>query len=796
MSNMTRALFLSVLACGVDTGTFAQSLREPLPLEVAVSLRSHNSRSPVDLSPDGEWVAHTYGRDDTVPRQTSMFAATGVPFAEGNARMQAALTNMKTGEVIRLDGDKGSSWGAVWSPNGERVAFYSDDGGEAGLWVWEKATGKAERFPGVVVRPLFGFELVRWSADSQRVLCKILPAGMSVAEANALVPDSAAPRRFSPTPADTPSVFVLRANMDGAKTSDRPAAQSNSPMDRLLADLAILDLRTRRVVSRVERVRTTWYAWSPDQKRIAYTDAQGSEPNTQQSLYRLVVLDPGTANRRVLVDQFRSAYGIDVSWAPDSRRIAYVTSGQLGTGELHILDVTADLPRAITAQGVPSFNTSDGERPPLWSANSESIYAVGTDGKLWQVEAASGRGTVAGDLPGHQLQILVAQPDRTAVWSQDREQTIWAVGRTREGQEAGLYQISLESRAVRRAFGEMKIYSTSFNVDASDITGAIVFAARDERHPTDLWRFDSRQATVAQITRLNDHLDKYELGTTRLIEWDSVDGQKLRGALLLPPGYQDKQRLPLVVWVYGGMKGSASANTFGLVGEGPTFNMQVLATRGYAILWPDAPVREGRALSDLMTTVMPGVNAAIEQGYADPDRLAVMGQSYGAHSVVSLIVQTSRFKAAVVTAAVTHPDLFAAYTEMGSDGSNEAGYYERGQGSMGGTPWQYPERYRDNSPLFSFDRIDTPLLIGQGEKDGRLISSDAVFVGLQRLGKKVEYRIYENEGHVIARKANVLDFWKRRIEFLDEHLDITRDDRGRLILQDGRAKGRARTGAN
>jgi dipeptidyl aminopeptidase/acylaminoacyl peptidase len=68
-------------------------------------------------------------------------------------------------------------------------------------------------------------------------------------------------------------------------------------------------------------------------------------------------------------------------------------------------------------------------------------------------------------------------------------------------------------------------------------------------------------------------------------------------------------------------------------------------------------------------------------------------------------------------------------------------------------------RYRENSPLFSFDRIDTPLLIGQIDKDGRLISSDAVFVGLQRLGKKVEHRIYENEGHVIARKANVLDFW-------------------------------------
>jgi dipeptidyl aminopeptidase/acylaminoacyl peptidase len=705
------------------------------------------------------------------------------------------LTNTKSGEVIRLGGDKGASWGAVWSPDGQRVAFYSDDSGTASLWIWSKATRKAERFPGVTVRPFFGFELVRWSADGQRLLCKILPVGMSVADANALLPDREAPGRFSVRSPDEPSVFVLRANIVETKVSERPTASAISLTDRSLADLAILDVRTRRVVSRVERIRTTWYSWSPDQKHIAYTDFQGWAPNTQESLYRLVVLDPATGNRRVLIDQFTSAYGIDVNWAPDSRRLAYVTSGQLGKGELHIFDVTTDPPRDVTAQNVPSFDTSDGERPPLWSANGQSIYAIGTEGKLWHVDVASGHGTVAGDLAGHPLAMLIAQADRTTVWSNDREQTLWAIGRTRDEQEAGFYQINLGTRTVRSAFAERKIYSTSFNVDASDVTESIVFAARDQRHPTDVWRFDTRRATVSQITRLNENLDRFELGATRLIEWSGTDGQKLRGALLLPPGYQETQRVPLVVWVYGGSNGSANVNTFGLTFQGATFNMQVLATRGYAILFPDAPVREGRVMSDLMAAVIPGVNAAIEQGYADPERLAIMGQSYGAHNVLLMITQTSRFKAAIISAAVAHPDLFAAYTEMGLDGSaTSAGYYERGQGGMGGTPWEHPDRYRDNSPLFSFDRIETPLLIGQGEKDGRLISSDAVFVGLQRLGKKVEYRIYENEGHVIARKANVVDFWKRRIEFLDEYLDIARDDRGQVILQDGRAKGRPRTG--
>jgi len=188
---------------------------------------------------------------------------------------------------------------------------------------------------------------------------------------------------------------------------------------------------------------------------------------------------------------------------------------------------------------------------------------------------------------------------------------------------------------------------------------------------------------------------------------------------------------------------------------------------------------------------MPGVNATIEQGYADPDRLAIMGQSYGSYCTLSIIAQTTRFKAAIITAAVLNPDLFADYLPMSPEGAGSStGYYEHGQGNMGGTPWQYPERYRENSPLFLFDQVETPLLIGQGEKDGRLIASDTTFVALQRLGKEVEYRIYEGEGHVITQKPNVLDFWKRRLDFLAEHLDLTLDDSGAVVLEGDRAKSR------
>ena len=87
--------------------------------------------------------------------------------------------------------------------------------------------------------------------------------------------------------------------------------------------------------------------------------------------------------------------------------------------------------------------------------------------------------------------------------------------------------------------------------------------------------------------------------------------------------------------------------------------------------------------------------------------LALMGQSYGSYNTLAIITRTNRFKAAVITAAVLHPDLFTDYLRS-------IAYYEQGQGNTGATICEVPERFRENSPLFQFDQIETPLLIGQG----------------------------------------------------------------------------------
>src|SRR5439155_4768593 len=135
-------------------------------------------------------------------------------------------------------------------------------------------------------------------------------------------------------------------------------------------------------------------------------------------------------------------------------------------------------------------------------------------------------------------------------------------------------------------------------------------------------------------------------------------------------------------------------------------------------------------------------------GVADPDRLGLFGHSYGGYSTLSLLVQTTRFKAAI--AADGYGDLIATYGQMNSDGSAfGVPLAETGQLLMGGTPWQFRERYVENSPVFHLDRVETPLLIVHGANDTVVLPflADEIFVGLRRLGKEVVYAKYQGEGH-------------------------------------------------
>ena len=213
---------------------------------------------------------------------------------------------------------------------------------------------------------------------------------------------------------------------------------------------------------------------------------------------------------------------------------------------------------------------------------------------------------------------------------------------------------------------------------------------------------------------------------------------------------------------------SGNVNRYGGTGI-DQYNMQLLSSRGYAVLLPDTPLAVGTPMQDLAKTVLPAVDKTIEMGVADPDRLGVMGASYGGYSTLALLVQTARFKAAVMD--VGFGNLSSMYGVMLKNGmAFGVGWSEEGQGRMGGPPWQFTERYIQNSPVFFLNKIETPLLISQGGMDISPFQADEIFVGLRRLGKKVIYVRYENEGHGIEHYGNRIDYWNRILGWFESHL--------------------------
>jgi dipeptidyl aminopeptidase/acylaminoacyl peptidase len=308
-----------------------------------------------------------------------------------------------------------------------------------------------------------------------------------------------------------------------------------------------------------------------------------------------------------------------------------------------------------------------------------------------------------------------------------------------------------------------------------DATSAVYFS-EDSQHPADLWMLSGAGSTNHRLTDLNPQFEKQEMGKVRLVHWLSDDGEPLQGALLLPADYREGNRYPLLVFVYGGSRLSNNLNRFGL-GYVGAFNMQLFATRGYAVLLPDSPQRLGTPMLDLVKTVLPGVNKVIEMGIADGGRLGVMGHSNGGYGTLGLIVQTTRFKAAVVLDG--DGDLLSFYGQMGKDGTAYGtSIVEHGQNALGGTPWEMRDRFVENSPFFYLDRIETPLLLVHGSNDTAVAPflADQIFVGLRRLGKEVKYARYEGEGHApyYWRFTNQADFCQRMIEWFDSHLSRTR----------------------
>jgi len=761
----------------------AQSVLKPLPIQTLLAGRYFAERTPIRLSADGKWVAYTLatqsGRRGSItdPRHR-FFTATGVPFEMVGSSVW--VTNTNSGETIELIKSQGTSWGSSWSPDGKRLAFYSDAGGQAGLWLWDSTMKQVRQISQPIVRPFFGFEVPQWTPDGRMLLVKVLPEGQTIEQAAEL---QAAQRGQSGNPPGESPTPIVYSSLAG---SDPGVGQKNvrwtPSMHFLFADLALINVADGSVKRIVRQCAADGYLISPDGSKVAYAEVNLTTP--PKVGHDIVVVSLYGSSRRVLAGNITMRYGSSMSWSPDSTQLSYITSEPGVKHECFIISINGGTPRNLTANvsagitDVAVAYVADHYRPPLWDAAGQTIYFL-SHGILWSLPVGGGEPIQIGNALNREILEVVTQSGAGRLWSPNGSSSLYVVTRDRKTNQSGFFKINLATGRPTKLIEEPKVYGSFLDIDTATFGREIVYVAQDSQHYPDIWKLADEVGPPRPITHTNPEIDEYAMGEGAIIEWLSEDGEPLRGALLLPAGYQKGQRYPLVVEVYGGSTiQSDMVNRFGLTGELSVSNHQLLATRGYAIFLPDIPLSVGTPMRSIAKAVLPGVNKVIELGIADPDKLAVTGQSNGGYSTLALITQTRRFKAAIARSGFGN--LISMYGVMGPAGAGMwEGYAEKGIGMMRGTPWDFRERYLENSPVFYLDRITTPLLLIHGTADDAVppFLADEVFVGLRRLGKPVVYVKYQGEDHYEANfsHGNAVDYFNRVIAFLDEHLKNSSD---------------------
>ena len=640
---------------------------EPLLVEDDLRTLEFGQLMGVGLSPDSKWLAYTVKnnqRSRTVDLDS--WARSGVRDVFSGTDID--LLSVETGVTRSLTGGKGDNFMPVWSPDGHYLAFLSDRDGSGQLraWVWDFSRNEMHKVSELNVRQ---FGRIEWTPDSRKLVVPVVPENVSVEDYVKKLTSGFGSQRVNTGNEEPGSTVVLyQSSGTGAAGKETPKSDPWN-LDILLRDLVAIDVASGRAITIIRGQRIASFFVSPDGTRVAYTIPDRFEkPGSQQILFDLVIKSVSTGDEQVVASEIRLNYeGAPFSWSPDGQHLVYRAYGpEESTNDCYVVGLKNESPRNVTTMAAHQQWPKSG---PVWGMKGEEVYFI-SNGALWRAGIDHGNAVEVAEIPNRQIIHMVLQSNNLAWVSDDGKSTIVLTHDT-IGKQDGFYRIDLLTGKTVKLLEIGQCY-TCTNVEEDEFTAVtrdhqhVVYFAEDAKHHSDVWMSDSRFQNPQRLTHLDSQFDKYNLGAARLVDWLSDDGERIHGALLLPSDYQEGKRYPLLVWVYGGSSGSNDFNHFGLVGSG-LFNMQLFATRGYAVLAPDAPQQLGTPMADLVKTVLAGVNKTIEMGIADPARLGVMGHSYGGYSTLSLIVQTKRFKAAIEADGTA--DLMGYYGQMDKSGA-------------------------------------------------------------------------------------------------------------------------------
>ncbi len=487
---------------------------------------------------------------------------------------------------------------------------------------------------------------------------------------------------------------------------------------------------------------------------------------TYDRVGHLWLVDVATGSARRLTDGPTAEEA--PAWSPDGTRIAFVANRRRDhdlryRSDIFVVDVASGDVTPITAGpdsvfGHPTWLPDGrtiaalGHRLPARAGSRNDIWLFAADGSDARADGGRNLSDRHDLMPGSAMNSDV-QPGEEArlVPSADGR---WLTFAAPTGGAYELWRIGTSDGRLERLTEGRHTVSGFDQVSAARGRARIAYLRSSATEPGDVWLLDG--GTPRRLTDLNEEV----IGELELREpverWHRSDEWDIQG-WLLPSG---SGKRPLVVEIHGG--------PHTLYGWAPMWEFQLLAAGGISVYFcnPRGSEGYGEAFNDAnhrdwgpgpMRDVLRGVDALVEEGLADPDRLGVTGGSYGGYLTNWIVAHDGRFRAAMTCRSVTD----MAMLNLTGDISG----VDWARLEFGVAPWEDPDFYREISPLAHAEAIRTPLLIQHSERDIRTTigQAEALFTVLRTLRRPVRLLRVPEETHELTRSGTPF----RRVENLE-----------------------------
>jgi len=322
-------------------------------------------------------------------------------------------------------------------------------------------------------------------------------------------------------------------------------------------------------------------------------------------------------------------------------------------------------------------------------------------------------------------------------------------------------------------FNKNLVYSTSTLLNqftqSADGTTFVYLEQRYDVSPRLMIKNQSNDSSKL-LVQSNPQQEEFYWGKAKLIHYKNTKGDSRSGILYYPAQYNSQKKYPMIVYIYEKLSNDFYKYIAPSQLEDRGFNITTFTTQGYFVLLPDISYQIGKPGLSAADCVVSATKEIIHKEMILPNRVGLIGHSFGGYETNFIITQTDLYAAAVSGSGAS--DLTNFYLTVGATGRSNMWRFENQQWRMGKSLFDDREGYNSNSPIEHAENITTPLLSWTGESDKQMNwnQSAALYLALHRLNKEHIMLVYPKEGHTILKPVNQKDLSMRIHDWFDYKL--------------------------